>query len=651
MSRITIEVNGLSLVHEGSGGVSTSTLPDVCLTPPTEAPVAYVNVARSIDLAAGSAMVRADGGHRIAISGSRFARSTGGEPGASGGVISGVSGKDATFLSYSFDVAIEGQGACRLTDKMLHNRGNTIDCAGVAQGPARAARAASASTGKKKGKGHATDNHELTVKVIDEKTKQPIEKARIQIQGPDDVVAASDAAGQHVFEKLGRGHFEIAVTHGCYPHQKSRIVVSQKKQTRTVRLDPRSLKEVANGRKVEVGGRAVVEPYSPPDDPAVVTAHYNGIVLGTFWTSRCPDALNPVYPGSTAGLVFDYSAVDPTAAFADANGLWIEGTPLVWASAKLTPNWTKTVPGIAPKKNDTSAAKKARTKIVRELHDDFITRMIARYPQVNRWVLCNEMMNLKYKRTVLTHPFWRAFGTYRGVTCRGLANIAETFRVAHALNPKAVLIINDYDVEGWDGGHSKRGERGRLFYELVSDLVHLLAKGKRKVPRNKIAAGFQMHVPATDKPSEGYHQDYRPSSIRQQVERFRKLGVKVIVTEIDVEVAGMKQLEKEQTAALAKGTDLGAFTTKNQKRYTALFRTQQKRYYELLRAVLDGGNCNSVTTWSLRDGPTQFRPLGYMMGPYIGLRPAEPGILQEARILRRSGRDARLREVSRSEVG
>jgi hypothetical protein len=152
MSRVSISVNGLSLVHEDSGGVSTATLPDVCITPPSLAPAPYPNVARSRDLAGGSCLVRADGGHRIATSGSTFARSTGGEPGAGGGVTSGTTGAEATFLTHSFDVAIEGRGACRLTDKMLHNRGNTIDCSGVLQPHIGRARVVMSTPPKKKGR-------------------------------------------------------------------------------------------------------------------------------------------------------------------------------------------------------------------------------------------------------------------------------------------------------------------------------------------------------------------------------------------------------------------------------------------------------------------------------------------------------------------
>jgi len=121
-------------VHEASGGVSTATLPDVCLTPPGEAPVPYPNVAFSRDLARGSTNVRADGGSRVATAGSSFGKSIGGEAGG-GGIASRTHGAEATWLTHSLDVRIEGEGACRLTDKMLHNHGNTIDCAGVTQAP------------------------------------------------------------------------------------------------------------------------------------------------------------------------------------------------------------------------------------------------------------------------------------------------------------------------------------------------------------------------------------------------------------------------------------------------------------------------------------------------------------------------------------
>jgi len=59
--------------------------------------------------------------------------STGDEAGTIGGVKSGVVKKEATWIAYSFDVKLEGKGACRLTDKMFHNYENTVNASGLLQ--------------------------------------------------------------------------------------------------------------------------------------------------------------------------------------------------------------------------------------------------------------------------------------------------------------------------------------------------------------------------------------------------------------------------------------------------------------------------------------------------------------------------------------
>jgi len=130
---VTVNVNNLSLVHKASSGVSMATLPDVCKTPPNSLPVPYPNIALSRDLTKGTTTVKADGGNMCAIYGSEFSRSTGDEPGTIGGVKSGTFTKEATWITYSFDVKLQSKGACRLTDKMFHNHQNTVNMAGVVQ--------------------------------------------------------------------------------------------------------------------------------------------------------------------------------------------------------------------------------------------------------------------------------------------------------------------------------------------------------------------------------------------------------------------------------------------------------------------------------------------------------------------------------------
>jgi hypothetical protein len=131
---VTININDLSLVHKDSGGIATATAPDVCNTPGA-GPIPYPNIARSVDLKNGTRTIKVDGGNPAAIYGSEFYKSTGDEPGTIGGVKSGVNMSRATWITYSFDVKFEGKGACRLTDKMFMNNGNTVCLAGVINPP------------------------------------------------------------------------------------------------------------------------------------------------------------------------------------------------------------------------------------------------------------------------------------------------------------------------------------------------------------------------------------------------------------------------------------------------------------------------------------------------------------------------------------
>lgn len=130
---LTVNINGLTLCHKGSRGISRSTLPDVCKTPPGGTPVPYSNVALSKHLAQGTYSVFADGGNMIAHNQSHFAISTMDEPGSLGGVVSGVNRSRAEWISHSFDVFFERKPACRLTDKMFMNKKNTVNLAGLLQ--------------------------------------------------------------------------------------------------------------------------------------------------------------------------------------------------------------------------------------------------------------------------------------------------------------------------------------------------------------------------------------------------------------------------------------------------------------------------------------------------------------------------------------
>lgn len=132
---LTVNVNDLTLAHKGSSGTAAATLPDVCKTPSPGGPVPlpYPNIAMSSDLANGTTTIKVDGGNMAAHKDSELSRSTGDEAGTAGGLTSSTFMKEATWMLYSFDVMLEGQNACRLTDKLFMNHQNTVCLAGWIQ--------------------------------------------------------------------------------------------------------------------------------------------------------------------------------------------------------------------------------------------------------------------------------------------------------------------------------------------------------------------------------------------------------------------------------------------------------------------------------------------------------------------------------------
>ncbi len=126
-----ITVNSLGLTYKSTIGLSTATIPDVCKTPTPGGPVPipYPNFADQSTLKKGTTTVKAKG-NMIAIKGSEYSMSFGDEPGTVGGVTSNTFKKETAWITYSFDVKMDGANACRHTDKKFHNHKNTVDLAG-----------------------------------------------------------------------------------------------------------------------------------------------------------------------------------------------------------------------------------------------------------------------------------------------------------------------------------------------------------------------------------------------------------------------------------------------------------------------------------------------------------------------------------------
>lgn len=133
---VTVHLNGndLSLAHKGCSGMTKCTLPDVCKTPSPGGPVPIpypVIISMASSLKDGTTTVKVDGGNPAAIKGSMYSSCSGDEAGTAGGVKSSTNMKEATWILYSFDVKLDGKNACRLSDKMMMNKGNSACLGGT----------------------------------------------------------------------------------------------------------------------------------------------------------------------------------------------------------------------------------------------------------------------------------------------------------------------------------------------------------------------------------------------------------------------------------------------------------------------------------------------------------------------------------------
>jgi endo-1,4-beta-xylanase len=186
---------------------------------------------------------------------------------------------------------------------------------------------------------------------------------------------------------------------------------------------------------------------------------------------------------------YNFALADKYVEFGEQDHMFIIGHNLVWHSQ--IPKW------VFEGKNGKPASRKVLLRRMR----DHIRTVVGRYKgRINGWDVVNEALN--DDGTLRQSPWRKIIGD---------DYIEKAFRYAHEADPEAQLYYNDYSLEN----EAKR--RGAL--ELVRKL-----KAKR-VPIAGV--GLQDHVnldwPSTDQ-------------IDTTIAEFGKLGVKVMITELDVDV-------------------------------------------------------------------------------------------------------------------
>ena len=278
---------------------------------------------------------------------------------------------------------------------------------------------------------------------------------------------------------------------------------------------------------------------------AIVSKHFNTItpenVLKWALVHPKPDA-------------YDFTAADRFVEFGQKRGMFIVGHTLVWHNQ--TPRWVF---------EDEKGNAVDRETLLKRLREHIFT-VVGRYKgRIKGWDVVNEALN--QDGTMRQSPWFKIIGE---------DYLARAFEFAHEADPNAELYYNDYDLEL----PAKRAGAVELLKKLKAAGVPIKA------------VGLQNHN-LMDWPSVADED--------ATIDAFAKLGLRVNVTELDVDVLPRTTkpgadyaVDVEVTPQLNPYTDRlpDAVQLSLAKRYAELFRVYVKH-----RDVID-----RVTFWGVADG-------------------------------------------------
>jgi endo-1,4-beta-xylanase len=252
---------------------------------------------------------------------------------------------------------------------------------------------------------------------------------------------------------------------------------------------------------------------------------------------------------------YEFGPADRYVAFGEKYKMFIVGHCLVWHSQ--TPRWVF----------EDAEGKPATRETLLERMQDHIRTVAGRYKgRIGGWDVVNEALN--EDGTMRQSPWYRIIGD---------DFLLKAFQFAHAADPQAELYYNDYNLEN----EAKR--KGAV------ELVRKLKAGGAAISGVGLQGHDKMDWPTVQQQAD-------------TIEAFGALGVKVHITELDVDV--LPRTTRQNSADIS-ATAAG---TANSNPYTAglpeeMQQALAKRYAELFEVFVQHRDVVSrVTFWGVTDG-------------------------------------------------
>ena len=284
-----------------------------------------------------------------------------------------------------------------------------------------------------------------------------------------------------------------------------------------------------------------------PEDAALIRQHFQ---ILTPENCMKPQSIHP------AEDRWNFEAADRFVEFARANKLEVVGHCLVWAKDDRTDEWMKRENGKPV----------SRETLLRRI-ETHIETVVGRYADVaTMWDVVNEAIGDGDEGLLRDSVYSRT---------TGIDFIVTAFKAARAKDPDALLIYNDYN------GH-KPGKREKL--------IELLTQLKQKgAPVD--AYGMQGHFELGD--------DSIPQ-LRETFDALRKLGIKVVVSELDIDVVTRSRWWADN----GKHRDeLARYDPYKDGLPEEIERKQVEQYVELFKLFDEYSDLiERVSFWNLHDG-------------------------------------------------
>ena len=265
------------------------------------------------------------------------------------------------------------------------------------------------------------------------------------------------------------------------------------------------------------------------------------------------DAVHPRPDG------YDFTEADRYVDFGEKNHMTIVGHTLVWHSQ--TPRWVF---------QDEDGKPATRDVLLARMRDHIHT-VVGRYKgRIEIWDVVNEALN--QNGTLRQSPWEKIIGP---------DYIEKAFQYAHEADPDAILRYNDYSLED----EPKRSAAIALMKKLLAGGVPVTAIGLQE--------HVQMKWPSAEREDE-------------TISAFAKLGLKVMITEMDVNVLGGLR-----TAEISEMARQGSANNYTNGLPPAVEQELAKRYADLFGVFIKHhDDIPLVTLWGVTDGDSWLNMRG-----------------------------------------